>query len=1805
MQKLIERWMQTCAHIGLLAGGLALTSTCWAVEVSSNDAVRAVGNWLSRSGVRHDYRIGGVRTFAESGGRGRFHVVDLKKGGFVITSGDTKIRPILAESDEGSFSGDPASPLYSILMMDTGDDPLTNSLVNGSVKLRSNAVVARSSAMTQEESEWDKLLNGISAGSPTVQKSFAASAAVQTMKNSAPVVAKDYSQVLVDSFIDTRWNQATHNNYHEVGWVFPIPPGKTGGNLCYNRYTPPIDDEYGTRIGHDGKVRDTAEDESYDAKYLHTSRAVCGCVATAGAQLMKFHKWPKRFDFGAMTLRPSNAGGRSCYEAIGDLTYKIGKACNASWQKRAGDGGTSMHTSRLVSELRNEFNYAAACYDSPSCSSVDDNGVSEFGHSVYPNLLAKKPVILDITKTSIGGHCVLADGLAVSGGKFKIHVNMGWGGQDDSWYFPPQVQDYKRIRGVGVNIDPSKRTALIGGMVVDDDGSPLKGMKVYLKKGSSVSKSATTNSRGTFVFEAADGTWTVLAEDPERPLSFSASMTTSVSYGDSSTKNAFLILRLSLPEQVPPPVLNIDNTTPGKVRISANQSDYDLSYGKGKVEIRLTTDGSLPDASSPLCSDSYVYSGTGSITVRARAFCSGYKPSFVREEVVDVKVPDDCGSFSSAFDVNAAHADMTFDNAKASREPGEPVHSTLGNAGGASVWVKFTATESGDYTFTASGSSPSGIPLDTQLAVYGKSAPVRAPARANGALMAANGPGVDFASLSRVAANDDANAGEYDYSSRVAFSAVAGESYYVAVDTAGGEKGILHLAWKPERNDVAEPMQSLVYCNPGAETHAVTIRSTANWEAVSVPEWVTVTKSSGADGEAVTFEVPPLEGEGSRSGTILVAAGEGYNSAIHVVQSTGAWFRSRDEALAAAAEQGKRVLMVCGRDSCDNTTYVRLTACEAPAVRTLLAEGYVLWYADVDKDISEYGDYEDGLYYYSLPLVCIIDPDHPSTYVARTTDFMTADELQAFLLDHAEPATPTAVSGLRAPSTEACSGVVALEWNRARRASSYEIWRGTSWDPATAVRIASGEVVEEFVDEDVEPDVVYWYRVRAVNAAGEGAFSVPCCGCAKSRAAVGDPALADAVGAPQLPWVTDPDARWSVAEDEAYDGVAALRSGQLDYGGSTLESVLRTAVSGPTLMSFEYKALLWYAAFVVEIDGEEAFRTTEDALGWTRGCVAIPEGDHDVTFRCLKRMTDSTFYYQSPAEVVLDAVWFDAVSETPAFATPTSMSPWYAHCFCRTFDVGFEIPAGGTIHYTTDGSVPTVSSPAYTGSLVLEKTTHVRAVCVQPGRDVSQEIPGLYLERHSVVPGEWTTDVDGVREAGLTGGNLIVVMRSDFTTCYWSQQLRPVVESPEFLSWARQNGVYLVRCDMSQDVDYSPVSSWSFTLHNSAGYTSGVMATPTFGLASPWSPDKALASVAVYDGKPLGDILYDGSVKSLTDALARFFRERPQDVRVKVEFNGNQSRYMYTYTQEEVERKAGAALGPLPVPTLQPRNCVFAGWWTDSKNEFNNGRVSAETVVPYQDVTYYAHWREIPVLKPGTVCLAEPYPLEAKAGTTVRFRFSRINGCDGSIAVKVKTQTSTALIGTGPENGDLLYVKEVLEWADGDTSDKYIDVPIYTTGVGRQFRFKLATMATGTYEGNLVPQLEQTKIYVPIVGATPGMIALAPTLFSLTAFENTTCRVWFSRIGGSDGSIAVKVKSQTSTATLRSDPTPWGQVGYVKKILEWGPGDTSDRYVDVPIYSNGAGLMFRLKLSTLATGVYQGNLVPKLEEAKIYVPIVK
>ena len=51
-------------------------------------------------------------------GKGEFHVVSLKGGGYVITSGDTEITPILGYSKTGTFDADENSPMWAFLTAD-------------------------------------------------------------------------------------------------------------------------------------------------------------------------------------------------------------------------------------------------------------------------------------------------------------------------------------------------------------------------------------------------------------------------------------------------------------------------------------------------------------------------------------------------------------------------------------------------------------------------------------------------------------------------------------------------------------------------------------------------------------------------------------------------------------------------------------------------------------------------------------------------------------------------------------------------------------------------------------------------------------------------------------------------------------------------------------------------------------------------------------------------------------------------------------------------------------------------------------------------------------------------------------------------------------------------------------------------------------------------------------------------------------------------------------------------------------------------------------------------------------------------------------------------------------------------------------------------------------------------------------------------------------------------------------------------------------------------------------------------------
>ena len=121
---------------------------------------------------------------------------------------------------------------------------------------------------------------------------------------------------------------------------------------------------------------------------------------------------------------------------------------------------------------------------------------------------------------------------------------------------------------------------------------------------------------------------------------------------------------------------------------------------------------------------------------------------------------------------------------------------------------------------------------------------------------------------------------------------------------------------------------------------------------------------------------------------------------ILVTSDTLNWLTSRAEAISAARAQGKTILLIAGRDTCSNTTYMRDAVCQKvdPSIRETIRNDYIPWYCDVDNS-TEWYSYASGLGSFTLPMICRIDPDNPDTYIDRTTGVQDTDVFYNRLID--------------------------------------------------------------------------------------------------------------------------------------------------------------------------------------------------------------------------------------------------------------------------------------------------------------------------------------------------------------------------------------------------------------------------------------------------------------------------------------------------------------------------------------------------------------------------------------------------------------------------------------------------------------------------------------------------------------------------------------------------------------------------------------------------------------------------------------
>ena len=181
--------------------------------------------------------------------------------------------------------------------------------------------------------------------------------------------------------------------------------------------------------------------------------AKTGCVATAMAQVMYYHKWPPRttqtipaytssttnngktltFNRPAMPVTTLNWDAmKNAYnttdstQASGQAVAKLMECCDQALEMQFSASSSSASVSDIPAALCNYFDYdATASYVKRASYST-----TEWENLLYSELQAGRPVVYRGTKNP-GGHAFVCDGCDASG---LFHINWGWNSLSDGYF---------------------------------------------------------------------------------------------------------------------------------------------------------------------------------------------------------------------------------------------------------------------------------------------------------------------------------------------------------------------------------------------------------------------------------------------------------------------------------------------------------------------------------------------------------------------------------------------------------------------------------------------------------------------------------------------------------------------------------------------------------------------------------------------------------------------------------------------------------------------------------------------------------------------------------------------------------------------------------------------------------------------------------------------------------------------------------------------------------------------------------------------------------------------------------------------------------------------------------------------------------------------------------------------------------------------------------------------------------------------------------------------------------------------------
>ena len=693
------------SHSFVCAFAFAAVFPAAAEEISLETAGEAAQSWIDGGyslGKMRGRRMASGKTVEADGAK--IHVVRFEGGGFVAMGADDLVDPVIAFSPSGSIdAADEASPLLSILRADLASRMRaaarqeSPSIPSKSGRLLLGAAAA-SSARTESQKRWDRLL-GRSSG-PALLK--AATTSSQTTRKTIP-------DVRVEPLVKSRWGQGNNSHY------------KGGGDICFNYYTP----------------------SHYD----------CGCVATAMAQIMRYHRYPASgpvgvtrtcgvgankstrsfttmggiYQYDSMPLVPEAYEGAPWYaggatddqrKAIGKLTYDCGVVMQMWWA----DQGSSCGGWAAGEKMVESFSYGNARVN--TCTN-DLRNAELRNRMICASLDAGMPVMIGMLGQDGGRevqHQLIADGYGYSDGTLFTHLNMGWADACDVWYALPEIRPSEggfsssdSIKAVIYNLFPTQSGEIVSGRVLTEQGYPYPGVKVSIRRNDNTAAltNMVTNARGVFAFIVPSNTqytvWTQFGSN------YIASTNVETRTSDSSEQESFnteswtwtynetvsrqcgnvwgcdLVLPVPTVER---PVIEPGSNPDGSACEFRRSTNVVITCATSGATIRYTTDGSDPTSMSP------AYRAPVTIehhtVLKARAFKTGFNPSPVATaEYFD---PLEGDLYEQPILISGTNGVHTIaDNSKFGIESGEPYITSYEE--NYSCWYRWKSPGTGEMTF--------------------------------------------------------------------------------------------------------------------------------------------------------------------------------------------------------------------------------------------------------------------------------------------------------------------------------------------------------------------------------------------------------------------------------------------------------------------------------------------------------------------------------------------------------------------------------------------------------------------------------------------------------------------------------------------------------------------------------------------------------------------------------------------------------------------------------------------------------------------------------------------------------------------------------------------------------------------------------------------------------------------------------------------------------------------------------------------------------------------------------------------------